>query len=133
MIKLFVDDYRSQPDGWHLVKTITEAIRSLSGPLYCEVVSLDHDIIFETTNCKVGFSNETFASVARYIAIMPKDRLPKIVYIHTANPTGAKDIEKILLNIVTTKILLGSYDLSRFEYKDKLIKLECERENSKIR
>jgi hypothetical protein len=129
-MKLFVDDYREIPDSfWHLAKTITEAVRILSGPVYAEVVSLDHDIIYREG--KHSFSEETFATVARYIAIMPKDRLPKIVYIHTANPKGARDIEEILKGIVTTEIIEGSYDLSRNDYKEQLIKLEQEREQRK--
>lgn len=127
MIKLFVDDMRSAPEGWTLVRTITEAIRILSGPLCIDVISLDHDIIFEQTNRKVGFSGETFASVARYIALLPKDRLPKVVYFHTANERGAEDMEAILKDIVPTVIVPGSYDLSRFDYKEKLIELENKR------
>lgn len=125
-MKLFVDDYRSEPEGWHLAKTITEAIRILSGPIYAEVVSLDHDIIYREG--KHSFSEETFATVARYIALMPKDKLPKVVYIHTANPHGARDIEEILKDVVPTEVIEGSYDLSRNDYKEQLIKLEQERE-----
>ena len=131
MIKLFVDDMRTPPDGWHLARTITEAVRILSGPLPIEVVSLDHDIIFETTNRKVGFSGETFATVARYIALLPKERLPEIVYFHTANERGAEDMEKILKDIVPTHIVPGSYDLSRFDYKEKLVELEEKRLSEK--
>lgn len=129
-MRLFVDDYRKVPDdSWHLAKTITEAIRILSGPIYSDVVSLDHDIIYREG--KHSFSEETFATVARYIALMPVDRLPKIVYIHTANPKGAKDIEEILKSIVPTEIIEGSYDLARNDYKEQLIKLEQEREQRK--
>src|SRR5260221_8089597 len=98
--KLFVDDYRIGPDGWYTAKTITESIRVLSGPMYAEVVSLDHDIIYREG--KHSFSEETFETVARYIALMPQERLPKVVYIHTANPRGANDIEDILKGIVLT-------------------------------
>ena len=132
MIKLFVDDFRSAPEGWHLAKTITEAVRILSGPIYCSVVSLDHDIIFETTNRKVGFSDENFATVARFIALMPKERLPEIVYIHTANPTGARDIEQILDGIVTTHDIDNhGIALSDLAYKELLPKLEEERLSGK--
>lgn len=134
-MKLFIDDFRSAPEGWHLAKTITEAIRILSGPIQVDVVSLDHDIIFETTNRKVGFSQETFATVARYIAAMPKELLPRIVYIHTANPNGAKDMAEILKGIVTTHNIEndthfnthGDYE-GDINYKDILLKLEQERE-----
>jgi hypothetical protein len=135
-LKLFVDDWRQPPDGWYLAKTITEAIRILSGPIYVEVVSLDHDIIFETrtkdTNRpKLEFSGENFTAVAYYIVLLPFGRLPKIVYIHTANPRGANDIEDILKDVVPTQRLgdSTSFDLSApSTYKEDLIKFEQERE-----
>lgn len=132
-MKLFVDDYRKSPDGWHLAKTITEAIRLLSGIIYWDAISLDHDIIYREG--KHAFSEETFATVARYIALLPKDRLPKIVYIHTANPRGAIDIEDILKGIVPTENIgndghfnmRGDYSKD-VDYKEILNKLEEERE-----
>jgi hypothetical protein len=127
-IKLFVDDYREIPDSsWHLAKTITEAIRILSGPMYVEVVSLDHDIIFRPG--KHGFSEENFSTVARYISLLPQERLPKIVAIHTANPRGASDIEEILQEIVPT-MRVGDATVFDFggpsTYKEDLIKLTKE-------
>lgn len=122
---------RSAPEGFELAKTCTEAIRLLAGPIYCEVVSLDHDIIFKQIDRRVGFSEETFATVARYIAIMPKDRLPKIVYIHTANPRGACDMEEILRDIVPTMRVGDSanFDMSVPSfYKEDLIREEKLRE-----
>lgn len=131
MLKLFVDDYREAPDGWHLAKTITEAIRILSGPLVVDVCSLDHDII--NREGKHSFSEETFETVARYIVIMPKERLPKVVYIHTANPRGANDIEYILRDIVPTFRVGDSinFDISTSStYKEELIELEKKREET---
>jgi hypothetical protein len=132
-MRLFVDDYREPPENWHLTKTITEAIRILSGPIYAKVVSLDHDIIYREG--KHSFSEETFATVARYIAIMPKDRLPKVVYIHTSNPRGANDMEEILKDIVPTIRVGDSVDFNMSApstYKEDLIRLEQEREKSDI-
>jgi len=132
-MRLFVDDYREPPEGWHLTKTITEAIRVLSGVMYWDAVSLDHDIIYREG--KHSFSEETFATVARYIAIMPKDRLPKIVYIHTSNPSGANDMEEILKGIVPTKRVGDSTNFdfeSPSTYKEDLLKEEKEREKPDI-
>lgn len=156
MVKLFVDDYRSVPDNsWHLAKTITEAIRILSGPLPVEVISLDHDILLRhdriddfsyavlqaakkwgyaiTTEKseRIAMSDETFASVARYIALLPKERLPKVVYIHTANSHGARDMANILEGIVPV-VDLENYDERgpSDNYKEQLIKLEQERTKS---
>ncbi len=131
-IKLFVDDYRSAPDDWHLAKTITEAVRILLGPIYCECVSLDHDIIFRPG--KHSFSEETFATVAHFISLLPKERLPKIVYVHTANPRGAGDIEDILRGIVPTQRVGDSvsFDMSLpSTYKEDLSKFEAAREKEK--
>lgn len=125
MIKLFVDDYRDPPEGFHLAKTITEAIRILSGPIYAEVISLDHDIIYREG--KHSFSEENFTAVARYIAVMPQERLPKVVYIHTASPRGANDIEAILKGIVHI-VRVGdsvNFDLGApSTYKEDLIREE---------
>lgn len=132
-IKLFVDDMRSGPgEGWTVVRTITEAIRLLSNG-WVDVISLDHDIIFEQTNRKVGFSEETFASVARYIAVMPKELLPKICYIHTANPRGCSLMEEILVGIIKTVRVGDSLHpeaSAPSTYKEDLIQLEEEREKN---
>jgi hypothetical protein len=127
-VRLFVDDYRPAPEGWHLAKTITEAVRLLSGVMYFEAVSLDHDIIYREG--KHSFSEENFSTVARYIAIMPKDRLPEIVYVHTSNPRGANDMEEILKEIVPTKRVGDStnFDFAApSTYKEDLIREENER------
>lgn len=136
-LKLFVDDWRKPPIGWHLAKTITEAIRILSGPSDIEAVSLDHDIRKEVMhlsdsydNTQNAFSVETFASVAHYIAIMPKEKLPKIVYFHTSNPIGAEDMAKILEGIVPTYNTGNDtvYNTTDINYKDILNELEKKRE-----
>jgi Cyclic-phosphate processing Receiver domain len=150
MFCLFVDDIRPSPDGWVHIKTITEAIRILSGPVKVDLISLDHDILFAHDKIddfsyrilklaeemdyvvrkekahKVAMSDETFATVARYISLMSKEKLPKIVAIHTASPIGANDIELILEGIVPT-IRVGdscNFDLSSpLGYKEDLVKL----------
>jgi hypothetical protein len=155
--RLFIDDIRSAPEGWHLARTITEAIRILSGPLPWDVVSLDHDILLRHDKIddfayailraakkygyaihtekaeKIAMSEETFATVARYIAAMSVERLPKIVYIHTANSAGARDIANILEGIVPTWDL-ENYDHNGLSdsYKEQLIKLEQEREKGEL-
>ena len=94
-IKLYVDDWRHPPsDKWVLAKTITEAITILATQAV-DVVSLDHDITFET-NSGYRFGNETFAPVAWFISVMPEHDRPKLVVIHTANPVGAANMLQIL-------------------------------------
>ena len=132
-IKLFVDDMRTAPEGWHRAHSVTEAIRILA-TVPVEIVSLDHDIVFFTEDpadktkpfarFSGEFSEETFATVARYIAIMPDADRPRRVYIHTANPDGAKDIKAILLNSVPELIRINC-DF----YKDELATQEEDRIN----
>lgn len=98
-MKLFIDDIRRCPDGWHLCRTITEAIRILATMDVSEV-SLDHDIAHYKQIGEAGLSvafdcNETYEAVAWYIALMPTDRRP-VVTFHTANPDGEKKMKAIL-------------------------------------
>lgn len=102
-ILLYVDDIRSCPPGWELARTITEAIRVLA-TVPVDVVSLDHDISYkveakldsesETTTLHVD-SPETFEPVARYLALIPADRRPRVEY-HTSNPSGEERMRAIL-------------------------------------
>lgn len=103
-MKLFVDDWRVAPPGWTTARTITEAIWYLSEYDF-EVVSLDHDIESHCTikfpcdyGCgdKDGFKKETFFSVARYLALLPATRMPKRIYIHTANFGAGQQMEELL-------------------------------------
>ena len=71
-MKLFVDDIRKCPEGWHLARTVTEAIRVLS-TIEAEEVSLDHDIACYLVDGHQHTSGETFEPVARYLATMKKE------------------------------------------------------------
>lgn len=101
MINLFVDESRPCPPCWTPAKTINEAIRVLSTE-EVSVVSLDYDIdlLVEvpsrrgTKTIEVR-SEETFAAVARYIALMPEGSRPEVQY-HTANPKGEAIMRDIL-------------------------------------
>ena len=93
-MKLFVDDIRACPEGWIPAKTVTEAIRFLATqPI--TVVSLDHDIGCRLVNGHEHSSNETFEPVARYIALMPDERLPHVL-IHTANLEAGRRMAEII-------------------------------------
>lgn len=95
-IKLFVDDRRLEPQGWTLCRTINEAQRLLfHGDV--EEISLDHDINwyrhrFEHED-EDHFSipvDERYMAIVYFLIILPPDRRPKKVNIHTGN-AGAKD------------------------------------------
>lgn len=100
-IRLFVDDVREPPAGWHLARTVTEAIRVLAtAPLRVSVVSVDHDIAHverqdDGTEHRYACL-ETFEPVVRYIAVMPADQRPDRVVVHTANSAKAQAMADML-------------------------------------
>lgn len=95
MIKLFVDDSRPEPKGWHRARTVTEAIRILRTGLV-EEISLDHDIAcYDPINYNEHPSEETFFAVAHYLDLMPKDQRPT-VRIHTSNVAMGAQMAQLL-------------------------------------
>ena len=102
-MKLFVDDVRSAPDlSWTVVTTITGAINMLATGRV-EELSLDHDICHPThpEDPEVGSyceCPENYTAVALYVAVMPKEDLPKRIWIHSANPGGRKILAGILMD-----------------------------------
>lgn len=96
-LRLYVDDIRRCPDGWHLCRTITEAIRILATQEVSEI-SLDHDIAHYKQIGEAGLSvafdcNETYEAIAWYVALMPNR---PTVHFHTANPAGEQKMRAIL-------------------------------------
>ena len=112
-MRIYVDDQRRAPEGWHLCQTINDAIRAIA--MYgeqIEEISLDHDIghekmcedmVYRSYSC-----DETFEAVAWYIKsyygfkndvnhnMMPSPfKIPKIT-IHTANPAARERMRAIL-------------------------------------
>lgn len=102
MIKLFVDDLRPAPEGWVLVRTVTEAIRLIDTQEISDI-SLDHDISMKVSvngEARPFKSEETFEPVARFlrekITTSYKGRRIRII-LHSANQTGRENMERILL------------------------------------
>ncbi len=89
-MKLFIDDNREAPEGWHLARTITEAIRVIASQDIKEI-SIDHDI--------ENYEQENFTAVAYFIGawygLDEFDEHPKIT-VHSGNPVGAERIKQIL-------------------------------------
>ena len=109
-MRLFVDDERRAPKGWHRARTVTEAIRALA-TISVDEISLDHDISCFTvaTGCTHS-SGETFMAVVYYLCIM-KNR-PKI-RIHTGNyPAGRR--MAALLNVPYNNYFYDETDYSVF-------------------
>lgn len=103
-LRLFVDDLRECPEGWHPARTVTEAVRVLA-TMPVDVVSLDHDIETQDYSGRRFNSMETFATVAFYLSAMGDDVRPKKVFIHTANPDGAKKMDTILEGKTSVEII----------------------------
>ena len=126
-LKIFIDDMRPVPDGWHLATTNTEAIRILDTQVV-SAVSIDHDISHDV---KVGSVHrpypcgETFEPTARFLAQMLREREARYfadktkgratiykfpITIHTANAVGAKAIHALFggLEFVDVVIKLGA-------------------------
>lgn len=90
-MKLYVDDIRTPPPGWSLARTVREAVEFL-GQNKVDEVSLDY---------MIGESLEqNFSPVARFIAGLPEEKRPRVVYIHTASSHGAKELHGILEGFV---------------------------------
>ena len=116
MVKLFIDDIRKEPEGWHRAKTVTEAIRILD-TMEVDEVSLDHDI---STRVDVGCgdvrdvaSQETFEPVARFIAA--KYALGIKITLHTGSGVGADKMAEILRDVGHNPIIELSKPCDRFE------------------
>lgn len=79
-MKLWVDDERPAPPGWHRAYTSDQAITALS-PGDVEEISLDHDL---GETC-AGESDTT----RRVVTWMIENEVwPTRVQVHTANPVG---------------------------------------------
>jgi hypothetical protein len=95
-MKLYVDDLRKCPEGWTIVRTITDAIRYLYHGRV-ESISLDHDIVF-LRGTDIRMQKETFMPVAMFMAVMPTELRPGKVRIHTANVDAGWKMEDLLRN-----------------------------------
>lgn len=100
-MKLYIDDIREAPEGWTLVRTITEAIRFIA--FYGDEItefSLDHDISFDVRiegTYRPFPSPDTFQPVAYFICEKYRELAHKPhITIHSANPVGAEAIESVL-------------------------------------
>lgn len=110
-IKLYVDDIRKAPPGWHRAETVTEAIRVLETMEVTEA-SVDHDIshvIGLDAIARPFPCSETFEPVFRYLKMRSKlpDFTIKRITIHTANGTAATKMRAILGDIPGCQIAIS--------------------------
>jgi len=113
-MKLWIDDIRNAPDdSWTVVRNVTSAIKAIAmfGDSI-EAISFDHDISYQIQMGEVSRpypSPETFQAVAEYVVLyyMKEKRILPLIKIHTANPTGAIALEKILKDFRPVTNMLG--------------------------
>lgn len=88
-MKLWVDDLREAPDdSWVEARKVQSAI-SMLAHFPMEEISLDHDIENRP-------SDETFMPVAHYIGEKYHSHTPPKITIHSINPVGAAEMQKVL-------------------------------------
>lgn len=93
-MKLWIDDFRDAPEGWTEVRKVEAAIKAIRQFKPLEI-SIDHDIENRP-------DDETFKPVAYFIGEMYHndtfwaDDLE--ITIHSDNPTGAKELQNILMD-----------------------------------
>jgi len=97
MIKLYVDDERTPPDGWILAKNYKEAIDILikeEGNIYA--LSLDHDLGGIGTNEKNG--NDIAQWLEKQVYTKGY-KAPRHLHSHSMNPVGKRNIKNTLYSI----------------------------------
>lgn len=97
-IKIFVDDIRNAPknDKWVLVRTNARAIRLIMTG-HVEEISLDHDICFYNRPQKIiEMTDETYMPIAYFLSVCPEAWVPKVIWLHSANPDGRRAMFSIL-------------------------------------
>lgn len=95
--KLFVDDMRPIPKGWHGARTVSDTIQYLYKFSPIKEISLDYDILFPQHGIDrySMYSAENFSGVAYFIAVLKELRPNKIV-IHSTNTGAAQTMCNIM-------------------------------------
>ena len=85
-MKIYLDDEREAPQGWHLLKTSDEAIGILRGGDVTEI-SLDHDL----GDDRAGTGYDVILWIER--AVVEEEFIPPKIHIHTANSSARVKME----------------------------------------
>jgi hypothetical protein len=90
-MKVFLDDVRSAPDGWVLVRTVKDAINALKTGRVLEI-SLDHDL---------GTAYSSGYDVLNWIEheVAKGWAHPPLIHIHTMNPVARTRMEAAVRQI----------------------------------
>lgn len=93
-MKIYLDDERTPPEGWILVKTVPILINIIQTQKDITHISLDHDL---------GKNELTGYDFMKWLEIQVFDgnikKIPEITF-HSANPVGKKNMEFALINII---------------------------------
>lgn len=106
VMKVYLDDIRTCPEGWELARTVKEAIEFLRTGKVIEI-SLDFDLGYEVLDPDAAISSATFdpdapngGVVAKYIRDFHGKIFPlPVIHLHTANPEGYRELEAIKRDI----------------------------------
>lgn len=97
--KLWLDDIREAPEGWHHAKTADEAIKALEGGRYSEI-SLNHDLGPE----EAGTGYDVVKYLEEQFHTNPDFVMPKWA-VHSANPVGRERMEQVLRQLTNNSKL----------------------------
>lgn len=89
-MKVYLDDERPTPDGWHRVYTANEAIDLLKTGGVTEI-SLDHDL-GDDQKFGTGYDVAAFIEEGAFFGTMQPVRWT----IHSANPVGRQNMQAAL-------------------------------------
>ena len=91
-MKLWLDDLRLPPQGWHWVKSAKEAIIILKSGVVKEI-SLDHDL-GDDLAMGTGYDVAVAIEQGAFSGVLA----PLIWSIHSANPVGIQKMRQALYN-----------------------------------
>lgn len=99
-MKIYLDDLRTAPITWHLVKTADECIEKLqTGQV--EELSLDHDLSEEHYLEHFGYqlpSNTKPAKTGLSVVdwMVENNIWPSLIILHTMNPIGRENMKRTI-------------------------------------
>jgi hypothetical protein len=93
-MKIFLDDVRKAPEGWHQCFTAAEAISYIDSGEKITELSLDHDL----GPPEAGTGYDVCLHLMEKVFNDPSFPLPHVT-IHSANPVGVKHMTQILSRI----------------------------------
>lgn len=96
--RLFVDDNREIPKGWHGARTVSDTIQYLHKFSPIAELSLDFDILFPQHGIDryAMYSAENYSGVFYYLLALPKEKWPKKLIVHSTNSGAALSMVSLL-------------------------------------